>query len=77
MKKIDWKDGAKGGTPIPWEVHDYITELFYKGIIPRVLIDAKFMNTYHPELLYEEMLNGKEKSYEELKEYFKDLWKNE
>lgn len=34
------------------------------------------MNTYHPELLYEEMLNGKEKSYEELKEYFKDLWKS-
>lgn len=74
MDKIEWKNNQEGGTIITWELWYFIKDLYRQGIIPNVHINAKFMNTYHPELLYEEILNGKEKSYEELKEHFKDLW---
>lgn len=77
MNKIEWKNGWEDGTQIPWELWDFIKDLYQQGIIPNVHINAEFMNTYHPELLYEEILNGKKISYEELKEHFKDLWNKE
>ena len=74
MDKIEWKES---GIQIPWGLWNFIKDLYQQGIIPNVHINAKFMNTYHPELLYEDKLKGKEKSYEELKEHFKDLWGKE
>ena len=70
-KNID--DGRE--TVIPWEVMGFINLLYTLGIIPKVSINADFMNKYRPDLLWNEYKAGYGKSYNELKEHFEDLEK--
>ena len=70
-KNID--DGRK--TVIPWEVMGFINLLYTLGIIPKVIINADFINKYRPDLLCNEYKAGYGKSYNELKEHFEDLEK--
>ena len=69
------KSNFEEGTIIPLEVVEFLNWLYNMGIIPKVSINADFMNKYRPDLLCDEYRNGCGKNYNELKEHFKDLKK--
>ena len=53
-----WKNEQIGGTPIPKELWDFICKLVELGYIKKdQLINAEFLNKYHPEELLEEYKN--------------------
>lgn len=73
---IEWKDynpNNENNAVIPDDVFGFIQLLYRINIISKIPINAKFMNKYHPELLWQEYKALGGKNYEELKEYFKDL----
>lgn len=69
------KSNFEEGTIIPLEVVEFLNWLYTMGIIPKVSINADFMNKYRPDLLWNEYKQGCGKSYNELKEHFEDLEK--
>lgn len=69
------KSNFEEGTIIPLEVVEFLNWLYNMGIIPKVSINADFMNKYRPDLLWNEYKQGCGKSYNELKKHFKDLEK--
>lgn len=77
--KIIWKDynpNNQDNTPIPDDVWGFIKLLYSIDVISNIPINAEFMNKYHPEILWQEYIFGVGKTYEELKDYFKDLKEN-
>lgn len=62
---------------ISWEVMGFLNLLYTVGIIPKISINAVFMNKYRPDLLWGAYKAGYGKRYNELKKHFEDLEGND
>ena len=67
----------KRNTPFSLEVLGFLNLLYTVDIIPKISINADFMNKYRPDLLWNEYKLGCGKSYTRLKAHFKDLERND
>ena len=67
MEKIKWKNGQEGGTPIPIPIFCVFEQMYNKGYIGNIQLNAKNLNKIHPEVLFPKLNWNPEKIAQAIK----------